>query len=434
MLTIALQRRHCDCDGVNRRDVLQLGTLGATGWALPQLLAARAAAAQPSAHQDSAVVWLWLGGGPTHIETFDPKLTAPSEYRSVTGEVATTMPGVTLGGHFGRLARQFDKLTIVRSFAHNNSGHAGGTHFVMTGYDNRSIDNGGLPTRPAVGAIVAKVRGASHGTTGIPTYSRLGRIGSDGPAFLGPAYAPFDPSGETRKNMALDTPLERVTDRRQLLAGLDRFRRDTDDTGVMAGLDAFEAQAFQLIVGSARDAFDPQQEDGPTRQRYGSDPLAQQLLIARRLVEAGCSFVTINYGGWDMHGSIKRSLDQRAPALDAGVAAFLEDVWDRGLQKKILLIITGEFGRTPRLNGGGGRDHWAPLSALALAGGRFSMGQVIGQSSAKAETPLTQLVRPQDLMATVFHHLDIDPHQQFVNQAGRPVYMIEDGRPIPELL
>jgi uncharacterized protein (DUF1501 family) len=418
-----------------RRDFLSLGALGATGLSLPQLLAARAAsAAEGRAAKDTAVVWLWLGGGPTHIETFDPKMTAPSEYRSISGEVATTVPGVTLGGHFPKLAQHFDKLAIVRSFAHNNSGHAGGTHFVMTGYDNRAIDNGGLPTRPAAGAIVAKVRGASHPVTGIPTYSRLGGIGSDGPAFLGPAFAAFDPNGETKKNMSLGAPLERIDDRRQLLASLDRFRRDADESGTMLGLDAFEAQAFQLIVGSARQAFDPKLEDARTRALYGSDNLAQQMLVARRLVEAGCSFVTISYGGWDMHGNIKRGLDQRAPALDAAVAAFLEDVWYRGLDEKVLLVITGEFGRTPRINGGAGRDHWAPLSTLALAGGDFRMGQVVGQSSPKAEAPQTKPIRPQDLLATVFVHLGIDRRLQFVNQAGRPVYMLEDGAPIAELL
>jgi hypothetical protein len=304
----------------------------------------------------------------------------------------------------------------------------------MTGYDNRAIDNGGLPSRPAMGAIVAKVRGASHPASGIPTYSRLGSIGTDGPAFLGPAFAPFDPNGETRKNMALDTPLERIGDRRQLLSSLDRFRRDTDDTGAMAGLDAFESQAFQLIVGSAREAFDPAREDRRNRDRYGSDSLAQQLLVARRLVETGCSFVTINYGGWDMHANIKRNLDQRAAAVDSAVGTFLEDVWDRGLQEKILLVITGEFGRTPRINGGGGRDHWAPLSTLALAGGGFRMGQVVGESSPKAEAPQSRPIRPQDLMATIFLHLGIDRRIQFVNQAGRPVYMLEEGESIAELI
>lgn len=435
MLTLFGTERHCGCDGASRRNFLRAGTLGITGFSLPQLLAARASAKeQGRSTKDTAVVWLWLSGGPTHIETFDPKMTAPSEYRSTTGEVATTVPGVTLGSHFSKMARNFDKLAVVRSFAHTNSGHGGGTHFVMTGYDNRTIDNGGLPTRPSMGSIIAKTRGANHEQTGMPTYVRLGNIGTDGPAFLGPAYAPFDPNGQARRNMTLDTKLERMDDRRELLASLDRFRRDADQNGLMSGLDAFESQAFNLLLGDAPKAFDMAKEEKGTLEKYGKDSLAQQMLVARRLVEAGCGFVTLNYGGWDMHGNVAKSMAQRAPAVDHAVATFLEDVWYRGLDKKVLLVVTGEFGRTPRVNRNAGRDHWAPLSTLALAGSDFRMGQVVGESMPKADVPKTKPIRPQDLMATVFHHLGIDPKTQYFNQAGRPVFMLEDGAPISELI
>ena len=434
MLTLNAARVFRYCDGTTRRDFLTVGTLGLGALALPQLLAARAATAKADRPtKDTSVIWLWLAGGAPHIETFDPKMDAPAEYRSVTGEVKTNVPGITLGGNFPLMARHVDKLALVRSFAHRNSGHGGGTHWVMTGYDNRAIDNGGLPTHPSIGSVAAKARGANHPVTGMPTYVGLRRIAGDAPAWLGPAYGPFSPFGQTRKNMTLGTTLERLNDRRVLLAGLDRLRRDVDASGLMAGVDAFQTQAFDLILGNAAQAFDADREPESVREKYGKR-LGRYLLTARRLCEAGCGFVTINYGGWDMHSRIKRGLDRRAPALDQAVSAFLEDVHERGLTEKILLVITGEFGRTPRVNRSGGRDHWAPLSTLALAGGGLQMGGTVGESSRKAELPKTSPVSPQDLMATILHVLGIDPKIQFVDQSGRPVYMIEDGQPIRELL
>lgn len=433
MLNLFSDRRFRDCEGASRREFLKIGALGAGALTLPELLAARAqakAAGLPT--KDTSVVWIWLGGGPTHVETFDPKLTAPAEYRSTTGEVSTSIPGVTIGGTFPNIARAADKMAFVRSFAHTNSGHGGGTHYVMTGYDNRTIDNGGLPTRPSIGSILARSRGANHPQTGMPTYVRLGGIATDGPAFLGPAFAPFDPSGQARKNMDLVVADERLSDRRVLLAGLDRFKRRAEQDKLMEGLDRFEQQAFNLVLGQAPAAFDLKQEDPKLVERYGKG-LGEQLLRARRLCEAGCGFVTVSYGGWDMHGQVKQGMERRSPELDRGVAAFVEDVHERGLSDKILLVITGEFGRTPKVNGNAGRDHWAPLSTLALAGGGLQMGQVVGESAAKVDVPRSTPIRPQDLMATIFHVLGLDPRMQFVNQTGRPVYMLEEGRPIAEL-
>lgn len=433
MLNVFGDRRSRDCDGTTRRDFLKVGTLGMSGLGLPALLAARSHAGQSELPvKETAVVWLWLGGGPTHVETFDPKMNAPSEFRSVTGEVSTVLPGVTLGGTFPEMAKVADRMAIVRSFAHRNSGHGGGTHWVMTGYDNRQVDNGGKPNRPSMGAITSKVRGANHPKTGIPTFVRMNAIQADGPAFLGTACAPFDPQGQARKNMNLDTKLERLSDRRALLEDLDRFQRDADASGLMDGLDDFEQQAFNLILGDATRAFDISKEPASVATKYGKG-LGEQMLVARRLCEAGCGFVTINFGGWDMHGQIKNGMKTRGPQVDRAVAAFVEDVSQRGLSEKILLVVTGEFGRTPRINRNAGRDHWAPLSTLALAGGGLKMGQVVGESSANAETPKSAPIGPQDLMATVFDVLGIDPKLQFTNAAGRPTYMLEEGKPIREL-
>ena len=434
MLNLFTNRRYRDCEGTTRREFLKVGTLGMGGLTLPGLLAARqAAAAAGRPVKDTSVVWVWLGGGPTHVETFDPKMTAPSEYRSVTGEVATALPGVTLGGTFPKMASVAQHMALVRSFAHRNSGHGGGTHFVMTGYDNRNIDNGGLPSRPSMGSIVSRVRGTNHPVSGMPTYVRLGGIGADGPAFLGTAYAPFDPNGEARRNMSLVVPEQRLNDRRALLSGLDRVNRQADQSGLMEGLTKFEEQAFNLVLGNAPEAFDITKEDPRIAERYGRG-LGQQLLRARRLCEAGCGFVTVSYGGWDMHGNIESSLKRRSPELDHAIATFVEDCVQRGLDEKILLVITGEFGRTPKVNRNAGRDHWAPLSTLALAGGGLRMGQVIGESASKIDVPASTPIRPQDLMATVFHVLGVDTSIQFTDPAGRPVYMIEEGKPIAELV
>jgi hypothetical protein len=436
MLSIVSDRANRDCEGVSRRALLKIGTLGAGMLALPQLLAARAqAAASGKVVRGTSVVWVWLAGGPSHVETFNPSMGAPVEFRSVTGEVATRLPGVTLGGTFPKIASVADKMAFVRSFAHNNSGHVGGTHFVMTGYDNRTIDNSGTPTRPSIGSIVARVRGTNHPVTGMPTYVRFNpiRSGIDGPAFLGTAYAPFDPAGQALKNLSLAVPENRLGDRRALLTSLDRMSSVVDRSGTMEGLDKFEEQAFNLVLGGAPAAFDLTREKHKTVARYGKG-FGEQMLRARRLCEAGCGFVTVQYPGWDMHQQIKSGMEKRSPELDRGIAAFVEDVHERGLADDILLVITGEFGRTPKINRTAGRDHWAPLSTLALSGGGLQMGQVVGESTPKAEVPQSKPIRPQDLMATVLHVLGIDPHLQFTNQAGRPVTMLEDGQPISSLV
>ena len=433
MLELTGRRRSGNCSGVTRRDCLTVGSLSGLGLSLPWLLRHRKALAdRGKPARNTSVVWLWLGGGPTHVETFDPKMTAPVEYRSVTGEVGTSLPGVTIGGTFPRIGKVLDKMAIVRSFAHRNSGHSGGTHWVMTGHDYRQADNGGLPVYPSLGSITARHRGASHPRTGAPTYVRMNGIYADGPAFLGPSFAPFDQNGQARRNMKLPLPKDRIVGRRSLLKQLDRINRRIDSSGLLEGFDRFEEQAFDLVFGTAADAFDWRKEDRKTIERYGRG-LGEQLLTARRLCEAGVGFVTIHYGGWDMHGQIARAMKSRSPQVDQAVSAFVEDIYARGLDENILLVITGEFGRTPRVNRSAGRDHWAPLSALALSGGGLRMGQVVGESADKVDVPKTQPITPQDLAATVFHVLGVPQDIAFVNNAGRPIKIVSEGQPIPEL-
>jgi hypothetical protein len=434
MFNLLGSRKGIDCDGATRRDFLKVGALGLSSLTLPNLLRARAAqAAQGRTTKNTSVVWLWLGGGPTHVETFDPKMSAPAEFRSVVGSVQSNVPGIELGGVFPKMAATADKMAFVRSFAHNNSGHGGGTHWVMTGYNFAAADNGMAAVKPGMGAILSRFRGANNPQTGLPTYVKLGGILGDGPAWLGSPYAPFDVGGNARNNMNLKVALDNLNDRRSLLKSFDQVNRDIDQTGLMTGLDSFESQAFELIMSRARETFDVTREDPKTRDAYGPG-LGQQLLTARRLCEAGVGFVTVNFGGWDMHGNIGQAMKNLGPQVDRAVSAFVQDTANRGEDQDILLVITGEFGRTPRINGSAGRDHWAPLSTLALAGGGLKMGQTVGESNAKAEVPKTTPIGPQNLMATVFHVLGLPQDLHYKDPTGRPVPMLDNGKPIAELV
>jgi hypothetical protein len=357
------------------------------------------------------------------------------------GAAKTNIPGVQIGGLFPKMANQAHRMAFLRSFTHGDSGHAGGTHYVMTGTDHPPADSGAPPIKPSFGSITARLRGSNNPATGIPIYVRLAGLYADGPSWLGTTYGPFDVGGQARSNLNLKVPLDQVDDRRGLLKKLDGVNRQIDQTGLMNGLDSFDQQAFGLILGRSKEAFDLQREDPRLRDRYqhGTAGLGEQLLLARRLCEAGCGFVTLHYANsnqaWDMHNKMLPQLQQACPPLDQAIAVFLEDLAQRGLSEKILLVITGEFGRTPRINGDAGRDHWGPLCTLALAGGGLKMGQVVGESSSKAEVPRTAPIYPKDLMATIFHVLGLDPQKQIVDPSGRPQFLVPEGaQPIAELL
>jgi hypothetical protein len=428
MLTLVSKDRSRSCDGASRRDFLRVGSLGIAGMTLPNLLRSKADAREAGVPiKDKSVIWIWLAGGPTHVETFDPKMTAPVEYRSITGEVKTPIPGVTIGGTFPKIAAVGDKMVFVRSFAHGNSSHGSATTWVMTGYDDRRL------IKPSLGSIVSRIRGTTHPATGMPTYVGMGGIRSDGPGWLGTAYSPFNPAGQARKDMNISVPADRFQNRRGLLNELDRINRKLDASGKMEGIDGFEQQACELVLGSSQDAFDVNKEDAKLRARYGKG-LGESLLRARRLCAAGTGFVTISYGGWDMHGGIANGLKGRAAEMDQGISALIEDLDERGMLDDTLVVITGEFGRTPRINKSAGRDHWGRLCTLALAGGGLRMGQVVGESSDRIEVPASNPIEPQDVMATILQMYGFNPRIQFNDTAGRPTYFIEDGRPIPELV
>ena len=386
-------------------------------------------------------------------------MTAPVEFRSTTGAVQTNVPGIEIGGGFEKLAKIADKMAFVRSFAHGSSGHGGGTVWMNTGYRSRPEDEQ-RPLHPSHGSLLSRFRGASNPATGLPTYVRLsGAMGGSGPSWLGSAYAPFSaPNGSTR-GLDLVVSGERTDERRTLLRGLDAIDRQIDQSGAMEGLDSYEQQAFSLLKGASRDAFDVAREDRATLALYGVsgtqtvrpavnqpgyDPdglgdLARHLLLARRLCEGGAGFVTVAGGNWDLHGQnprtqIQAGMRRMGPVLDHAISAFVQDVHNRGLQDNILLVITGDFGRTPRINSKGGRDHWGELCPLALAGGGLKMGQVVGESSPRAEVPKSIPNSPVDLMATMFHVLGIPQDLHIKDSNGRPVPMLRGGAPIRELV
>lgn len=442
----------------SRRSFLHAGSLTAAGLTLPELLRARAsqtATGRPT--KSRSVIWLWLGGGAPQIETFDPKMSAPVEFRSTTGAVQTKIAGISIGGTFEKVGQQADKIAFVRSFAHNSSGHAGGTVWMNTGYQS-PVQNEINPLHPSYGAILSRVRGPSHPRTGMPTFIRMNRV--PGPSWLGATNAAFDAEGgKPGRNMIPIVSDRAMQDRRAMRQSFDSVQRDIDQSGLLEGLDSFERQAFDLIQGAARDAFDVLREDRATLALYnvsgpqlvnpavnqvGFDPdgvrdIARHLLLARRLCEAGAGFVTVAGGSWDLHGQNPRSriqdgLQRMGPVLDHAIAAFLQDLHNRGLQDEILLVVSGDFGRTPRINDKGGRDHWGTLCPLALAGGGLKMGQVVGASNPRAEAPQTTPHRPVDLMATLFHVLGIPQDLHITDATGRPIPMLRGGRPIGELV
>lgn len=469
-----------DGSGMLRRDFLRAGALSLGGLSLPGLLAAKASAADPVSYvHDRSIVLLYLSGGASQIETFDPKMTAPDGYRSTTGEVKTNLPGVTFGGTFPRLASLADRLAVVRSHAHKVGSHEQAhVHVLSGGTDPIGNQQKGF----SIGSAYTRLRGTNHERTGLPTYCALNEKEIDGqyqkesgrfnkgswPGTLGQSFAPYihqvgwedsrNTDRETPRqsnpvagNMRLNLKQSDLENRLSLLKSIDRFNRKLDASGTMASIDAFSAQAVTLLLGNATEAFDLTKEDRRTIARYDTSSvlighkeyrpstLGKQMLVARRLCEAGAGFVSVHSAGWDMHADknnpgMVKGMNMLGPTLDQSVAAFLEDVEARGLSEKILLVIVGDFGRSPKVGKDSGRGHWAKLCPLVFAGGGLKMGQVIGESSDKAEVPATDPVSPTDIMATVMNSLFDLGQLRLDPRVPRSISQhIERGTPVAEL-
>ena len=442
MLEVGGTRYRC-CDGVTRRSFLRVGFLGLAGLTLADHLRLKAAAAVQgnAAHRDTSVILLWLGGGPSHLDMYDLKPDAPVEFRGEFKPISTNVPGTQIGEHLPLQARHMDKMSVVRSVTHTNAGHGMGTHWMLTGYVPTIEINDNL--NPSCGSVVSKMRGANRRR--MPSYVCLpGPPPSANAAYLGAAYNPFTPGSDPNnpgfqvRDLRL-TPrvdLDRFRNRQELLRGIDKLRRDVDVQGTALGLDQFYRDAFEIVTSrECRDAFDIHREDPRLRDRYGRNSWGQSALLARRLVEAGATYVTVNMGGWDTHSNNFQSLKTRnLPQYDQALAALLEDLFDRGIDQKVLVITYGEFGRTPRINAQAGRDHWPGAMSVVFAGGGLKMGQMIGTTDGKAEYPKTRAVGPQDVLATMYHVLDIDYRHVFYDAAQRPIPILNEGKPIAELI
>jgi hypothetical protein len=410
------------CHGITRRNFLQIGAFGA-GLSLAGML--RAATGGNSSTKSA--IMIYLPGGPSHMDMYDLKPDAPKEFRGEFKPIQTNVPGVQICELFPRQAKMWDKLACVRSIVsvdeHSDS-------LVMTGYSENSNRTA---QHPSFGSVMSKVRG---GNNDIPPFVSLrGMSRGTEPGFLGVAHRPFTPYGEGIRNLKYATGIDttRVDDRKTLLTSFDELRRDIDATGTMKGIDTFTTRAFDMVAsGAVRKAIDLSREDPRTRDRYKG---IEQFLTARRLVEAGVGCVTLSIGGWDTHSSNFKTLRQQLPQVDRGIAALIQDLHDRGLDKDVVTVMWGEFGRTPKINGSdGGRDHWGPVMSALVAGGGLKMGQAIGSSSSRGEYPRDRRVTVPQVLSTLYKAVGIDSSKTFPNGSGRPMYILDDRELVKELV
>lgn len=427
------------CEGVTRRNFLRLGSLAIGGVSLPGLLARQARGATSPR---KSVILIWQAGGPSHIDTYDLKPTSPAEYRGEFKPIPTNVPGIEISEHLPLQAKIFDKLAVVRSAFHTNAGHGMGSQWMLTGYQPTIEVNDNI--YPACGSVVAKLKGANE--PGLPAYVNLPyRLGLGKAAYLGAAYNPFSPDGDPNnpgfqvRNLRLPGRVDvtRLERRQELLSQVDVLKREVDAKGDMLGLDQFYRDAFQMVTSEKTlRAFDVHREDPRLREKYGRNDLGQCCLLARRLVEAGVTYITIQAGGgWDTHGNNFAELKNNLlPKFDRAVYALVEDLCDRGLQNDVLVMAMGEFGRTPRINPTAGRDHWPAAMSVLYAGGGLQMGQAIGTTDTKAEYPTSKPYTPGCVLSTMYHVLGIDTHHVFYDQAKRPLPVLNEGSPIPELV
>ena len=460
---------------ISRRRVLQLGGGVLGGMGLSRLLEAQALSAQAGPLPDTSVIFVWLPGGPPHMETYDLKPDAPQDYRGQFNPIRTKVPGMDIGELLPRHAKIADKFTLIRSCAHKFADHGGGHKRFLTGRAPLE-PSGFVNDTPMVGSMAAKVLEDRKNPSGLCNYIVLGNgrvnpinVFSFGSAYLGAETHPFrisaDPNAENFKiqNLALASGLfeERLDDRVSLLTGLDKLRKDVDASRVMDSIDSFNELALSMITSrEAREAFDLSHESDKLRDRYGRHEWGQRAILARRLVEAGVPWVTVvmenpyvsgikmpDWGvyNWDSHAvncHLFKDAEVRFPIYDQVITALIEDIYDRGLDRRVLLVVTGEFGRTPRISvrpgtkskiDQPGRDHWPRAMSMLVSGGGMRTGQVIGATNSKGEEPVSRPLTPNDLWASVYKHLGINPEHTFPDLGGRPMPILPFGEAIHEI-
>lgn len=447
MLSILGRKSRC-CDGVSRRGFLKIGGLsfGAGGFTLADLMRAEAASGKSQSHK--AVINVFLGGGPPHQDMWEIKTEAPSEVRGEFKPIKTNVPGIEICEVFPRLAAKMDKAAVIRSVVGCAGGHD--AHQCLTGWKTNDLKS--IGGRPAIGSAVSKLFGPVDAS--VPPNIGLAKptkhlpwSDAGHPGFLGAAYTPFKPDGPGMKNMTLNgITMERLNDRRNLLSSIDSMRRDIDITGAMAGMDVFGQRALDVLTSSKLlDALDLSKEDPKIVERYGDGKPYQyqydgaptcneQLLIARRLIEAGVRVVSLSYGRWDSHGANFDLVRDHGGKLDQCLSALIEDLEQRGMLDDVTIVVWGEFGRTPKINAKAGRDHWSKVSCAYLAGGGMRTGQAIGSTNRLGEEAAERPVHTQEVMATLYHNLGIDTATVTIpDPTGRPQYLV-DHEPIRELI
>lgn len=459
--------------GPRRREFLKLGLSAFGALSLPALHRLRAESARPATRERTAVIVVWLRGGGSQLETYDPKPDAPSDYRGPFGTLATTTPGLRVGELLPLHAKIADKFTVLRSVAHTGGGHPSGSLQLLTGDPDRQDKM--KPAFPDFMTVAHRLRYDARkpmpNYVGVNPISAYDGFGIAGPAYLGESYAPFavlgDPNAPEFRvpNVGLPRPGAAATlaDRVGLHKSFDTLRRDLDGSGTMDSMDRFEGQALNLLTSTtAAEAFDLNREPQRVRDRYGRNAWGQQLLMARRLVEAGVEIVTTTLDGplcgrvanWDDHAVNQHCFDAykfRMPTFDRCVSALIEDIYERGLDRRVLVVVTGEFGRTPKIShvassGGGvasgaagvvqpGRDHWPNSNSMLWAGGGIATGRIVGATDRRAEEVTERRVGPHDFLATIYAHLGIDYEKVALPDfTGRPIPIVQNGKAIPELL
>ncbi|RLS28478.1 MAG: DUF1501 domain-containing protein [Planctomycetota bacterium] len=441
-----------------RRAVLQAGLLSIAG--LNLATQQRLIAEGTAKNNNKSVILIWLDGGPSQLESYDPKPEAPAEFRGPFGTIQTSLSGVHFSELMSQQAKFADKMSIIRSMRHGTGDHFAGAHWMLTGRFGATTASKAI-RYPSLGSCVSKLKGANK--PGLPAYVGLPSAesvylypGYQGAGYLGGEHEPFAVNNDIRYlHHTYKTKVEaptcfksstgldqsRAQDRSSLMTSLDRLRRDVDNTGVMGVMDSHHQSAMSLVFGgAAMDAFDISKESPAVAERYGTTPWGQYTLMARRLVESGVSFVTVDMPHWDHHSSL---VDGHAPnmrVMDQCVGALMTDLVERNLLDQVMVIVMGEFGRTPRINEGQpgipipGRDHWGDAFSVMLAGGGLKQGVVVGATNSKAEYPVEREVAPHDLLATVYRVLDIDPTTHFLDYSGRPVALVDRAEGIRELL
>jgi hypothetical protein len=390
-------------------------------------------------------ILIWMDGGPTHYETFDPKPDAPREIRGDFESIATKVPGIRFSRHMKKLGAIMDRLAIVRSIRHNQGNHGAGNHYMMTGAPPRIPVGCGafVSFHPSLGSVVSSECGAPQG---LPAYFSMPRMSrSGGPNFLGAQHAPFvvsdDPNNDSFRvrDVALPKGLqgERFLGRQELRKSVDQLLRIQDKTSgdPLKALDEFYRQGYQLVTSKeAQKAFDIHQEPDKIRDEYGRNSFGQRALLARRLVEAGVPFVTLYDGGWDHHRDIFNSLNKRLPNFESSIATLILDLERRGMLDSTLVIALGEFGRTPKVNDRGGRDHWSNAMSVMFAGGKTPGGQVVGATDRKGYAAVERVLSPENFVSTVYKKLGINPGKVVYTPEGRPTHLVSDANPIRELM